>query len=301
MNANVFSSLAKSSSGSVEDYLTEAFVFVVRLLLQRSTSAGLEIINSLCGNGRGWSFLDPKQVDIQTQVTTEEGRPDIEIRGDPDILVYVEVKHDSALGVQQLERYRAQLDESGHSKTLLVLLTRSRSSSRETTLQSDGFHHVCWYEIYNWLANAAIQDETCQYMVDSLVLFLEEKRMSMKKVTWEYINGVPAFLNLIAMMEAAISEALPDVKIKRTAGLYWRGFYLDDEYWWAIRYARPLLIVFENNMGNDPITFKRDLDLEVEHFFSLSKDEQFERLVSFLRVVRADARNLMSDAKLTTP
>ena len=35
-------------------------------------------------------------------------------------------------------------------------------------------------------------------------------------------------------------------------------------------------------MGTNP-TYKRDLDLEKEHFFSLSKDEQFESLIGFLK------------------
>jgi hypothetical protein len=105
----------------------------------------------------------------------------------------------------------------------------------------------------------------------------------MKKVPWEYIDGVPALVGLTDMMEAAITEVLPDASFKRTAGWSWRGFYLHDDYWVGLRYHEPLLIVFEDNKGNAPVTYKQDLDLRREHFFSLDKDEQFERLVAFLQ------------------
>ena len=54
-------------------------------------------------------------------------------------------------------------------------------------------------------------------------------------------------------------------------------------HWVGVRYFSPLLIVFENNRGYDPVTYHRELDLEEEHFFALNKDEQFECIVSFLQ------------------
>ena len=106
--------------------------------------------------------------------------------------------------------------------------------------------------------------------------------MSLKPVTWEYIQGVPALIALTDMMETAIIEALPGTKLTRSAGWIWRGFGLSDRYWCGIRYDRPLLVVFENNNGNNP-TYKCDLDLGEAHFFSLSSAQQFERLVKFLQ------------------
>jgi len=296
MNENIFSSLSKYSSGANENYLTEALVFVTRLLLERTPAAGLDMVNLLCGLSQETWFSDPKSVHISTQVTTDEGRPDIEIRG-KDTLVYIEVKHDSPLTSGQLESYKTQLDKAASPNTRLVLLTRSRNSAFETTLQPGDYHHIYWYEIYNRLSQTDTQDDVCQYFVQSLMSFLEEKRMSMKRVTWEYIQGVPALLNLTDMMETAIAEVMPGVKFTRTAGWTWRGFYLPNGYWFGIRYTQPLVVVFENNNGKSP-TYKRDLNLEKNHFFALNKDEQFECLVEFLQQASASAPKASQDAEV---
>lgn len=297
MSENVFSSLSKYGSDVDENYLTEALVLVTKLLLERKPATGLDMVNLLCSQHPGACFSDPKSVLISTQVTTDMGRPDIEIRGE-DTLVYVEVKHDSPLGLDQLERYKAQLQESRFPNTRLVLLTRSRNSSFETTLQPGDYHHIYWYEIYNWLHKIDTQDDICQYFVHSLMGFLEEKRMSMKRVTWEYIQGIPALLNLTDMMETAITEVMPGIKLTRTAGWNWRGFYLPDDYWFGVRYAQRLVVVFENNRGYDPVTYKRNLNLEERHFFSLDKDEQFECLVEFLRQASENALEVSQDTEI---
>ena len=294
MNKDVFSSLAKYGSSVDENYLTEALVFVTNLLLERKHAIGLDVVNLLCGQHRDSCFDEPKSVLISTQVTTDTGRPDIEIKG-KDTLVYIEVKHDSPLGPDQLERYKAQLNESDFSNTQLVLLARSRNSTLETSLQPGDYYRIYWYEIYNWLSETNTQDDVCQYFVKSLMSFLEEKRMSMKRVGWEYIKGIPALLNLTDMIETAITEVMPGAKLTRTAGWNWRGFYLPDNYWFGVRYVQPLVVTFENNRGYTPVTYKCDLNLEGRHFFSLNKDEQFECLVEFLRQASESAPEVSQD------
>jgi hypothetical protein len=281
-NINVFSALLKFGPGAEENYLTESLVFLLRLLLERIPDKGLPIINRLCGLPRETQFKKPGTITLNTQVTVEQGRPDIEIRGGEDTLVFVEVKHDSPLGTRQLEYYRDKLRESGASKTGLVLLTRSRISARETSLPKSEYHHVCWYEVYNWLSSVETQDQVCLYLIHSFMSFLEEKQMNMTQVTWEYIEGVPALINLTNMMEAALAEVQPQARLSKTAGWDWRGFYVDSTFFYAVYYSRPLTIVFENDQGNNP-TYKRYFDLQAVHFFSLTKDEQFEQLVEFVR------------------
>ncbi|MCB9444200.1 MAG: hypothetical protein H6669_08190 [Ardenticatenaceae bacterium] len=104
----------------------------------------------------------------------------------------------------------------------------------------------------------------------------------MKKVTSEYTKGIPAMLNLVNMIGKAISEAIPDVKVKRTGGWSWRGYYFDDSLWCGVRYERPLIIEFQNDRGYDP-TYRKTLNLNDNHFFSLTQGEQFESLIKFLQ------------------
>ena len=108
--------------------------------------------------------------------------------------------------------------------------------------------------------------------------------MSMKQVGWEYITGVPALLALTDMMEAAITVVMPNAGRKRTAGWSWRGFYLDEVYFFGVRSAEPMLVVFEDDREKNP-NFKQRLDLAPAHFFSLGKDKQFECIGAFLKGV----------------
>lgn len=122
--------------------------------------------------------------------------------------------------------------------------------------------------------------------------------MSMKKVTWEYIEGVTALVNLIEMLEAALSEAMPGVKFVRTAGWNWRGLYFEDDLFVGVRYDQPLVLVLENNRGYPPVTDKRDLKLEQVHFFSLTRGKQFECLVEYLRQAREETSDASRDVTL---
>ena len=113
--------------------------------------------------------------------------------------------------------------------------------------------------------------------------------MNLARVEWEYPNGVKSMINLTNILEAAIVENY-EKKIKRTAGWSWRGFYIDTIFC-GIRFDKPNLIVFENNLGTSP-TFKEDLNIEREHFLAFSKEEQFECIEKFFRETLDEYRNL---------
>jgi hypothetical protein len=287
MSLNVFSALSTYSYSEEENYLTESFVFLLRLLLDRLPDDGLLFLNQIIGPLPLHDITQPKLTVIRTQSSYELGRPDIEIKEAEDTLILIEIKHDSLIGCGQLEKYLKELRLSQCKNVQLVLLTRSRSSANETTLTSADYKHICWYDIYNWLEDLSNRDEVSQYFIHDFMKFLEEKNMNLKKVTWEYIHGVDDLLNLTGMMEVAAKEAMPGVAFKRTGGWSWRGFYLDSTYFFGFRFNRPLIIVFENNLGTNP-TAKRELDLENTHFFALTKDEQFELIANFIKQVRTE-------------
>lgn len=278
---NIFSTLFRYSVYAPENYLTEAFVYLMKELLVREPDVAIALINGLCGFSSKPGFVNASSISCNTQVTLDEGRPDIEIRDDDRLLVYVEVKHNSPLHDGQLEAYKSELLKSGYEETRLILLTRSKQSALDTTLSPDEFHHACWYQIHAFLLSSKVNDKVAEYLIDQFLGFLEEKGMSVKKVSWEYMQGVPSMLNLISMVEAAIEEAIPWVKIKRTGGWNWRGFYVG-EMFCGIRYDEPLLVVVENNGGWKP-TFRKDLDLEKKLFFALGQDEQLEMIINFIR------------------
>ena len=222
---NIFSALAKYNSATNENYLTEAFVFVIDSLLEKDRDIGLEFLTKLCVRNNDFSFETDEVISVSTQETTEQGRPDIKVSS-PNKLIYIEVKHDSPLGYQQLERYKKALDSSPAELRHVILLTRFAVDLEEG---EQPYKHVRWYEIYNWLTSARtkVKDPISVYLIDSFNSFLEVKQMSLQKVEWEYINGVSALNNLINMIEIAIQGASLPIYGK-SPGWDFKGFYVED-------------------------------------------------------------------------
>jgi len=304
---NIFSALAKYNSAIDENYLTEALVFVINALLQLDRPIGLEILTQLCVRDNEFSFDIGEDISVSTQETTEQGRPDIKVSS-PDKLIYIEVKHDSPLGPQQLERYKKALEPSTATTKNVVLLTRFAIDFDAE--QERPYKHVRWFEVYNWLANAKAkaQDPISVYLIDSFNSFLEVKQMSVQKVGWEYINGVPALNNLINMIEVAIQGASLHVHQKSAA---WdsKGFWLENKkYYCGIYYNAPLTVIFKafhktdlnlDNVQAPSYPIKEAfasmwfmLQLEDIHFFALDKDKQLEEITKFVSTAYAEAQRM---------
>ena len=188
---NIFLTLEKYTN-SDENYLTEAFVFVLNSLLEKDRSICTNILNRLCVKNDECTFSLSENISISTQEVTPQGTPDIKISA-PDKLIYIEVKHYSCLGEKQIERYRDALNlQSSKKYKYVVLLTRFSVDFKEKEVKP--YKHIRWFEVYNWLLDikATIKDPVSIFLVESFLTFLEVKKMSMQKVGSEYINGIPA-------------------------------------------------------------------------------------------------------------
>lgn len=282
MDIDIFSTLSKYASQQEENFLTEAFVYLIQKTLEREEDAGIEILSKLLSLKTVF-IMDRSSLTLETQYSQEEGRPDIVVRVGDDSIYYVEVKHDSKIGENQLERYHKALIKEDVDHKKLVLLTRSRHSIQETEFTQDKYHHVCWYEISGWMSDIVVEDSVLEFLIDQFLEFLRLKDMSMEKITWEYIKGVPSFHNFANMLGIALAEALPKEKTRRTAGWNWIGYYIGEgtDLWVGFRYKDHMKVVIENNNGNDP-TFHEEISLEEAHFFSLNAGEQLECLIKFI-------------------
>lgn len=308
---NIFSALAKYNSATYENYLTESFVFVINTLLQQERSIGIEVLNQLCGIDSESSFNVDEDVSISTQEVTEQGTPDIKASS-ANKLIYIEVKHDSAVDPEQLKRYKKDLESSSVALKQLILLTKFPVDFNEHQGIPD--KHIRWFEVYNWLTNvmARTKDPISVYLIDSFKSFLEVKQMSIQKVNWEYINGVPALNNLINMIEVAIEGASLHIHGK-SAGYYFRGFLLENkEFWCGIFYSEPLLVRFEiedkkkfdinileptYTIWEDNTRYWFQLQLEDILFFSLDKDKQLEEITKFVRTAYKEAQQMRINKK----
>jgi len=302
--------LAKYNSAIDENYLTESFVFVINSLLARERPIGLKILTQLCVKDNEFSFDIGEDVSVSTQETTEQGRPDIKVSS-PNKLIYIEVKHDSPLGHQQLVRYKRALEVSPVTIKHVVLLTRFAIDFEEQ--EERPYKHVYWREVYKWLENTRAQNPICVYLIDSFKSFLEVKQMSIQKVGWEYINGVPALNNLITMIEVAVQGANLSIYGK-SAGWDFKGFWLENKKIACyVYYDNHLLITFElvdknkydtellgeceyeMRKGKERLWFR--LPLEDMYFFSLDKDKQLEEITKFVRTACAEAQQMRVKGK----
>jgi hypothetical protein len=302
---NIFSALAKYNSAMDENYLTEAFVFVINALLERDRLIACEFLNRLCVTNSDFSFYPDETISISTQEVTEQGTPGIRISSNAK-LIFIEVKHDSPLGIDQISRYKAFLSSSIANIKHVILLTRFAIDIQDE--REKPYKHVRWFEIYNWLSIAkdSAADPISIYLIESMQSFLEVKQMSLQKVEWEYINGVPAFVNLMNLVEVAILGASL-AEYKKSPGWDFKGYLFSGNLFWVgVFYNDPLILTFiiENKKNfnskqvekptypieEDRNTIKFKLNLQEKHFFSLNKDEQLEELTRFIKTAYAEAQ-----------
>ena len=302
---NIFSALSKYNSANEENYLTDAFVFLINSLLSKERPIGLEILAKVCVEDNKFSFDMDEVISVSTQETVEQGILDIRVSS-PNKLIYIEVKDYSSVYIGQLKRYKDDLKKQYADIKRLILLTRFPVDFSEHQGIPD--KHIRWYEVHNWLASAKAQDPVSVYLIESFKSFLEVKRMSIEKVGWEYINGVPALNNLVNMVEVAI-QALPINKYWKSARWAHKGFYEEDnKLWCGIHYNNPLVVTFEmtDKKKFDPKLVKESsyevkegkyrlyfrLQLDEKHFFSLDKDKQLEEITKFIKTAYAEAQKM---------
>ena len=303
---NIFSALAKYNSAIDENYLTESFIYIVNTLLSRERTLGIEILNKLCFENSNVCFTINENIYISTQDMTEQGIPDIKISS-PDKLIYIEVKRKSDVGYRQIERYKEALLSSSASIKCVNLITRDPIDFK--TDEEKPHKHIRWYEVYNWLdtTRKGAKDAVSIYIIQEFMVFLEVKQMTIQKVGWEYINGVPALVNLMNMIEIAIQRTALRI-YKRQPSWWYIGYYVENsDYFCGIFYDEPSVIKFElsdrnkfdknlikktSNSFEDKEMLRFRLPLEDNHFFSLNKDDQVDMITNFLKTAYEDAQRM---------
>ena len=74
--------------------------------------------------------------------------------------------------------------------------------------------------------------------------------MSIQKVSWEYIKGIPEMMNLMNMIEFSIQNAGITLykSYPRAVALEWRSYYLEtNNYMCGIYFSEPTNVVLEVN------------------------------------------------------
>ncbi len=293
-----------------ENFMTEAFVYLLRYLQKHEQTIAARLICQITNHHLKITATECNDITITIQVSTDEGRPDIEIKT-PKSLVYIEVKSESGLGVMQMKRYRTALEKSGYEDTFLCLLTKYPIERG-----SDGDHpdfFIRWSNIYEFLSNVEPSNDVTRYVLNQFMQFLESKGIVMEHVSWQLVEGVKSLHNLLNMLGKAV-ESNKIVSKPLSGGKEYIGYYTDEKKnWIGIYYNRPASLVFEVN-ANKPlsssnlkaldltetnldmpnrISIEYDLSNEENHFFARDRTSQLK----FLETQVAEWRKLEQKAR----
>jgi hypothetical protein len=105
-----------------ENYTTEAFVHVVRELIQRAPESSIRFLDWLTDSDIFSTRDGSRPLKLRSQAYTElHGIPDIRIEGE-NLDVIIEVKLDAGLTYTQADAYAQQLKAGGAERTALVAL-----------------------------------------------------------------------------------------------------------------------------------------------------------------------------------
>jgi hypothetical protein len=316
---NVFARLHRWAVRQDENFLTESLAVILELLLERVPEAGARLVGVLTNGFIGVDVDRIKLLEIRTQPTTTEGRPDLEIRM-PDRLAVLEVKSESGLQRGQLEGYREYLKTSGFAQTRLVLLTKYPPILPEGAERPNVF--LRWFEaadaIENELAGLMTADPVCHFLCQQFHDFLKERNMALAQVSWQLSEGTRDLHSFLIMLQEAstacqvtakrsviaVRDIPKHIGFKVDDGKFWLGLDLEDpgKLWFSTivqidpEAARQL---GEGEVWRDdgPPWLERwyragDLESEQVHFYSRSKVEQIRWLENFLRDCLEMARRI---------
>ena len=151
------------ASRQSENFVTEAFVHLLIHLTEFEPVVAIKLISSITENKLPLDLDSLKSLNISTQVSTNLGRPDIEL-STLDSLVYIEVKTDSDFGIEQLHRYRELLNTSGIKNTVLIIITRHPISLISTSLHDQPDVSFRWHHIADFLEGCSFDSEISLFL-----------------------------------------------------------------------------------------------------------------------------------------
>lgn len=300
---NLFLRLHKWAWRQDENFLTEAFAFILEYMIEYETEAAIRLLHNVT---QGFFRLRREEavlMDVRTQAPHIEGRPDLELRTARQ-LAFIEVKAESAVDQKELDRYRTILEQSGFHQTTLILLTRYpvnfRAGSKLPNVS------IRWYQVAEWIEqerNRYAFQAVSDFLVRQFLNFLTERGMIMGQVTWELTGGTRSLLTLRVMLYEAANACASQPLIGA-----WQDFMGvrlgGNSYRAGIYYEEPEVLYFEtwnkrvNKEAADQLGVGRaypwsnktdygwcrelNLNSEAVYFFARSKANQLQFLEKHL-------------------
>ena len=229
----------------------------------------------------------PSAIDVYTQFPTNWGIVDLVLRSD-DAIVFIEVKVDSVLHEEQMERYYNALHEQSEIDKALGSLTRTEPNAANPTNFNIG-----WNEIGDDLREMRPTTDVGQFIANEFLHLLQHRGLVMARVSWELINGVRSFVSLIEMMNQSIALLLENATIQQTRVVNAQDYFgnyvwiNETKFFIGVYFSEPGTIYFNNEdsiqlpenvevgiVDDDSWVYRVLLDSEDSYFFSRSLQSQ---------------------------
>jgi len=254
---SLFSSLHIWARHQDENYCTEGLIYLLRLMLREAPSQALQIIGWLT-DGLIGSETAAYSIRISGQVTCDEGRPDIEIAS-LSKTAWIEVKVDSKVGVNQLERYRRELyKKSGDVR--LVLLSRSTEA---LSPQNQPDINRRWLDLSVVLAGVLRSmpaPTKASILLDDYLGFLGTRQMKLNRIGETASHSISEVATLLSQLELACSTA--GTKSRATATKTCLGYALGSSVcmgWIGFNITEPQWLFYTTDGATDSKNLQPDL------------------------------------------
>lgn len=304
-NPNLLGSLYRWVHRHRENFLTDAFTWVLVQLCEAESEESRRIISTLVF-GDDSHCREIGCPTIRSQIYVGGKCPDIQIESD-SLLAFIEVKLDSPYDPEQIRAYRALAREEAKGKIARIIsLTRDPVDPALYDVLPD--LRLRWRDVPALLSQSQFTSELAQFISKHFVQFLKEVVMGIEQVGWEYVNGIPAMRSLLGMIGQALDKAgLRSCRSK--ASWDYIGYSIDSDAFWAgIYFNEPTIVYWEfwkNTVDEEQVKaqggvidenrtcFRLDLTSEDTCFFARSKDRQLAILTEFMREAHAKAQKCL--------
>ena len=298
---NIFKELKRGNSRD-EEY----FSAVLSILLDEIPELTSYLLNEILGISD-----DLIDYEIIPEYPIPDGRIDIAIKS-IHFEIFIENKISFGLCESQLERYSKYL-ESVDKETKLILLTRDFIDDETIPKYTDNY--IFWTELYTLIeeftnsisAYVELEIDSKKYLLKQFLNFLREENMSDEKVSWEYIEGIKSFMNLLNMIQSSLDQLKREKTIdnygNKSVGKDYAGFYINKcnqnsyKFWVGIIYedAHELLVQIENcfdETGKEIPDNGYIYDFKETYFLAFSKEEQKDAIYTFIKNSLDELNNL---------
>lgn len=272
-----------------ENFSTELFVYLMNYSLSKGTELFSEFMKILDVNADIPNYFSYK---ISTQqvfyaVNNNKAIPDITIKTHNEYY-FIEVKVESGINyydiengegnkevINQIQKYQnIKIPEKKH----IYLLTKHPCNITFDKC-ADFKKRIIWQNIYKLLSKYQSTDCVERYLVEEIISYMEEKKMSIPKVSYELIKGMESLCNLLQQIKTVL-DALKGVTPWSGSGIEYVGYHLkkgnDKIAWVGTYYNKPAELVFEYSNENVMKVIEEKKKQGELKEFSLSRNKHYD-------------------------